>query len=187
MVQPEGKDLYPALLGPAWAALPPVVRRLHQEGRACGRVTIERGRTGAARWLAQVLGLPPSGENVETLLAVERQGEEQAWSRRFGDHMMISRQRLYEGDQMAERMGAFECRFRLKATARGIDYEPAGVAVAWGWLRLPLPGPLGPRVTATTWAEARGMGLDVSIRAPLFGRVLRYHGFVSPEAGEAAS
>jgi hypothetical protein len=29
------------------------------------------------------------------------------------------------------------------------------------------------------------MGLDVSISAPLFGRLLRYHGVVSPEADEA--
>ena len=88
---------------------------------------------------------------------------------------------------MAERRAAFECRFRLRATPRGIDYEPVGVAVALGALRLPLPRRLGPWVLATTWAEGRGMGLDVSISAPFFGRVLRYYGVVTPEDEEAAS
>ena len=145
-------------------------------------MTIERGRRGPARWVAGLLGFPPPGENVATLLVVERQGQEQVWSRHFGEHRMISRQRLHRGGQMAERLGAFECRFRLRPTPRGIDYEPVGAALVAGPLRLPLPRLLAPRVTATTWADERGMGLDVSISAPLLGRILRYHGFVTPEA-----
>ena len=101
--------------------------------------------------------------------------------------MVRSRQRLYAGHQMAERRAGFECRFRLRATPRGIDYEPAGVAIALGPLRVPLPPWLGPRVNATTWVDAQGMGLDVSLSAPLFGRVLRYHGVVTPEDLPAAA
>jgi Domain of unknown function (DUF4166) len=178
-------DLYPTLLGSAWAALPSVVRRLHQEGHARGQVTIERGRHWPARLLAQVLGFPPAGREVATHLAVEGRGDEQVWSRRFGGHTMISRQRLRAGGELAERFGSFECRFRLRPTARGIDYDLVGVALALGDLRLPLPQSLAPHGAANTWAEADAMGLDVEISAPLLGRILRYHGLVKPEGNEA--
>lgn len=101
---------------------------------------------------------------------------------------MTSRQRRLAGSLMAERLGSFECRFRLRPTPRGIDYEQLGAALFAGPLRLPLPRPLAPRVTATTWAEGdERMGLDVTISAPLIGQVLRYHGFVTPEDEGAGS
>jgi hypothetical protein len=187
MADASGHDLYATMLGPAWATLPSAVRRLHQVGRARGRLTIERGQGAPVRWLAGLLGFPRSGENVATLLVVERRGAGQTWSRRFGEEVLISRQRRDGGGHMAERMGLFECRFRLSPTARGLDYEQVGACLAVGPLCLPLPHRLGPRVTASTWAEERGMGLDVSVFAPLFGRVLRYHGVVAPDSEEAAS
>jgi uncharacterized protein DUF4166 len=187
-MQPAGDEgLYPDLLGPAWAALPRVVQKLHLEGRAQGALTIEGGGPALARWLARLLGFPPSGENVPTFLTVERHGRGQLWSRRFGGYTMTSRQRRLAGSLMAERLGSFECRFRLRPTPRGIDYEPVGAALVAGPLRLPLPRFLAPRVTATTWADNERMGLDVSVSAPLVGQVLRYHGFVTPEAEGAGS
>jgi hypothetical protein len=180
MAVPPGEDLYPMLLGPAWDALPSVVRRLHREGHARGHLTIERGRRWPARLLAQLLGFPPAGD-VATRLAIERRGEEQVWSRRFGEHRMVSRQRLRAGDLLAERFGSLECSFRLRPTARGIDYDLVGVALALGGLRLPLPRRLAPRVDARTWAEEDEMGLDVAISAPLLGRILRYHGLLRPD------
>jgi Domain of unknown function (DUF4166) len=182
MVGPE--DLYPALLGPAWGALPLVVRRLHQEGRARGQVTIEQGRSGAARWLARVLGFPSSGENVATVLAVQLLGEEQIWSRRFAEDILVSRQRR-AGDCLAERFGSFECVFHLRPTARGIDYDLVGAGLVLGGFRLPLPRGLAPHISARTWAEENAMRLEVTMSAPLFGRILRYHGLVRPEGDEA--
>jgi hypothetical protein len=177
--------LYAELLGSAWATVPAIVRRLHQEGRARGEVTIERGRSRPARWLGHLLGFPPSGENVATSLSVLRRGEEQVWSRRFGEHTLVSRQRLCPGGLLAERFGLFECRFRLRPTARGIDYDLVGAVLVLGGLRLPLPRSLSPRGGATTWALEDAMGLDVRLRAPLFGRVLSYHGLVRPDEGPA--
>jgi hypothetical protein len=98
---------------------------------------------------------------------------------------MISRQRLSPSNQLVERFGAFECCFRLHATAAGIDYEIRGTTLVLGGLRLRLPQALAPQVGARTWAEDDAMGLDVAISAPLFGRLLRYHGVVSPESDEA--
>jgi hypothetical protein len=148
-------------------------------------VTIERGRSWPARVLAQILGFPPAGDKVATLLVVERRGEEQVWSRRFGEHSMISRQRRRPHGLVAERFGLFECVFRLQPTDHGIDYDLVGVALSLGGLRLPLPRALAPHGAATTWDEGNGMGLDISISAPLVGRILRYHGLVKPEGDEA--
>jgi hypothetical protein len=75
----------------------------------------------------------------------------------------------------------FECLFRLRPTARGIDYDLVGAVLVLGGLRLRLPRSLSPRGDATTWALEDAMGLDVRLRAPLFGQVLRYHGLVKPD------
>lgn len=178
-------DLYPTLLGSAWSALPPVVRRLHQEGTARGRVTIEGGRNWPARLLAQILGFPPAGREVETRLLIERRGEEQVWSRRFGEHTMVSRQGLRARGLLGERFGSFECLFRLRPTPLGIDYDLVGVGLALAGRRILLPRLLAPHGTARTWAEEDAMGLDASISMPLLGRILRYHGLVKPEGDEA--
>jgi hypothetical protein len=180
-------DLYPTLLGPAWTALPLVVRRLHGEGRARGTMTIERGRRWPARLLAELLGFPHAGHDVATLLVVERRGEDQIWSRRFGEHAMSSRQGRGPDGTVVERFGAFECAFRLRPTARGIDYDLVGAALVLGGLRLALPGVLAPRGAATTWAEGEAMALDIEVVAPLLGRILRYHGRVRPEGDEAGA
>ena len=185
MATPAQPDLYPQLLGSAWAALPEVVRRLHQEGRACGRVTIERGPRRPARWLARLLRLPPAGLEVPTFLVVTSRGDEQVWSRRFGEDALVSRQRCGPGGLLAERFSGFECVFRLRPTERGIDYDLAGTALVLGGLRLPLPRGLGPHVAATTRAEEDAMALDVSITVPLLGLILRYHGHVKPDDREA--
>jgi hypothetical protein len=185
MSVPGGGELYPVLLGAAWAELPLVVRRLHQNVSARGRVTIEHGRGWPARLLARLLGFPPAGNEVPTRLEVARGDGEQVWSRRFGEHTMVSRQRLGPSNLLAERFGSFECWFRLRATTAGIDYDLTGTSLVLGGLRLRLPRALAPHVRARTWAANDAMGLDVSISAPLFGRLLRYHGVVSPEADEA--
>ncbi len=184
MTVPGGGELYPVLLGAAWARLPLVVRRLHQNVGARGRVTIEPGRHWPARVLARILGFPPPGTDVPTRLDVGRRDGEQVWSRRFGEHTMVSRQRPGPSNLLAERFGAVECCFRLVPTARGIDYDLVGTALVLGGRRLRLPRTLAPHVSARTWAENDAMGLDVSINAPLFGRLLRYHGVVSPESEE---
>jgi hypothetical protein len=187
MSVPGDGEIHPLLLGAAWAGLPAVVRRLHQEGRARGRVTIELGRHWPSRLIARLLGFPPGGDEVPTRLEVAGGDAEQVWSRQFGDHTMTSRQRLSPPNLLAERLGAFECCFRLRATVAGIDYDFVGTSLVLGGLRLPLPRALAPQVLARTWATNDAMGLDVSIGAPLFGRLLRYHGVVSPEADEAST
>lgn len=85
---------------------------------------------------------------------------------------------------MVERFGSFECVFRLRPTARGIDYDLVGAALVRGHLRLPLPRALAPRVRAETRGEEGAMRIEVSMAAPLFGRILRYHGLVRPEGHE---
>jgi hypothetical protein len=150
-------------------------------------VTIELGRHWPSRLIARLLGFPPGGDEVPTRLEVADGDAEQVWSRQFGDHTMTSRQRLSPPNLLAERLGAFECCFRLRATVAGIDYDFVGTSLVLGGLRLPLPRALAPQVLARTWATNDAMGLDVSIGAPLFGRLLRYHGVVSPEADEAST
>jgi hypothetical protein len=178
-------NLYATLLGSAWSTLPPVVRCLHQAGAARGQVTIEGGQNWPARILAQVLGFPSAAREVATQLVIERRGEEQVWSRRFGEHTMISRQRLRAGGLLAERFGAFECLFRLCPTSRGLDYDLVGVALAVAGRRMALPRFVALHGGARTWAEEDAMGIDVSISTPILGRLLRYHGLVRPESGEA--
>jgi hypothetical protein len=174
-------SLYAGLLGPDWEALPPLVRRLHREGRARGRFTLRRGPGVLVALVAWLCRMPPAGEDVPTRLVVRREGAGQCWERTFGTHALATTQRAWEGGLLAERLGPVECVFRLRAGGQGLHYEQVGAWLALGAWSLRLPRLLAPRIEAEAVASSEGMRVHVRIGAALVGGVLSYEGLVTPE------
>lgn len=174
-------SLYVHLLGSAWDALPPVVRRLHLEGSATGRFSIRRGRGLLAALVGWVCRFPAPGEDVPTRLVVRRDGPVQRWERSFGGHALASVQRAWRDGWMAERMGPVECAFRLRPVALGLVYEFVGAWLCLGAWRLRLPRLFAPRIEGTTTEVPGGMHVRVSIHQPLAGELLTYEGQIRPE------
>lgn len=179
------QTLYAGLLGPAWQGLPPLVRRLHGEGRATGLFTIRRARGPLAAMVGWLCRLPPAGEQVPTRLVVRRQGEGQRWERTFGTHALATGQRVWERHLLAEQLGPVECVFRLRAEGRGILYEQVGAWLRLGPFSMRLPRLLSPRIEAEALESAEGMHVHVRIHVAVIGAMLSYEGVVVPEEPSA--
>jgi hypothetical protein len=173
--------LYADLLGSAWARLPPLVRRLHREGRATGRFTIRRGRGVLPALLGWLCRFPAAGEDVPTRLVVRREGAGQCWERTFGAHALASQQHASEEGLLVERLGPAECVFRLRVEGCGLVYEQVGAWLCLGPWRVPLPGLLAPRIQAEALEVAAGMRVHVRIGSALAGSLLSYEGLIVPE------
>ena len=180
--------LYPRLLGESWAELHPAVRRAHLESgpiRGTGSFQIGLGRTGWARLLARLLRLPPAAQDLATRLSVTRSLDEEIWSRTFGEHRVVTRQREASGGLLAERFGILELRLRLSVVEGGLDYRQVGAALRLGVLGLPLPRWMAPRVTARerpAGADSRSTQVEVQVALPAVGDLISYSGCLVCEA-----
>jgi hypothetical protein len=111
------------------------------------------------------------------------QGQEERWTRQFGDRTWVTTQAAGEDGVLVEKMGLVELRFRLRAEGGALAYRQVGVALRWGPLSLPLPRSLWPAVEAREEAyEASQVRVSVAVRAPLVGLLIAYDGCLSPEA-----
>ncbi len=173
--------LYANLLGTDWDVLPPTVRRLHREGRATGRFRIRRGRGPLATLVGWFCGFPAEGEDVPTRLVVRREGPVQHWERSFGGQALFTAQRAWGDGLLAERLGAVECVFRLRAVDTSLVFEPVGAWLCLGPWRLKLPRLLAPHIDGVATEAPEGVRARVLIGSPLTGALLSYEGHARPE------
>jgi hypothetical protein len=177
----RGESPTAVALGDDWVRLPPIVQRLHEPCTAVGSFRIERGTGSIVTVLCWLSGLPRAGTDVPTRVEVRQGPDAFTWARRFGDDVLVTRQRAIARGTIAERFGMIECSFRPEASGQGLDYQQTGASVCVGSLRLPLPIALWPRVEGRTRGLGDTMDVEVVVSAPLVGRLLRYHGAVRPE------
>lgn len=171
-------SLYQRILGEEFALLPDPLRRFHgsPEGGALeGTFRVERGRGRLRAWLANLGGLPPESERIPLRLDVRVAGEEEHWTRSFGERRLRTRQFARDG-RLVELHPPWKLKIRLGATREGmlLDHERCYL---WG---IPLPGFLAPKVESFTEARGEAWYVAVTIGMPLVGMVCRYSGEVRP-------
>lgn len=176
--------LYPKLLGASWHDLNAAIQRLHASGgavHAVGVFRVRHGRDGLARTLARLARLPAAGEAVDIRLQVTELEEGEEWRRTFAGRPLVSVQADRSDGLLLERMGIVEMRFRLEVAGGALNYETVGAALRFGFLRLPLPRWLSPRVSA--WEKAAGhtdqIHVSVDVNLPLLGRLIAYDGMLT--------
>jgi hypothetical protein len=163
------------LLAASWDSLPAGLCRIHADGRARGRASVEGGENAWMRALARMLGFPGQAHDVPVSLDVEPRGGWELWRRRFGDQGLTTRVRVRDG-LFAERFRGVEVCFALAGTPRGLEFRQRAAWVALGPLRVPLPGALAPRIEAVDKPGATPDSVDFSVRILLFGRRLVAYG-----------
>lgn len=172
------KPLYRRVMGEAFDRLPEVTRRLHR-GRpaviAIGEAEVEMAANPLGRLVAATFGLPRiSGKQPVRVVIESRDGREH-WTRLFGDKPMRSIMSAAPGNLIEEQFGPFSLRMRLVVKPGGLDME----RVSGRMWRIPLPGFLLPKVTATERVDDyRRHAFDVEIAAPLVGRLVHYKGWL---------
>jgi len=171
-------SLYQRILGEEFALLPEVLRRFHgsaQGGRVEGLFRVERGRGRLRNLLATFGKLPPPSERVPLRLDVRVAGDEEHWTRSFGEQRLLTRQFARAG-RLVELHPPWKLRIRLGATQKGmrLDHERCY------WNGIPLPHLLAPRVESFVEARGEAWFVEVTIGMPVVGMVCRYSGEVRP-------
>jgi hypothetical protein len=173
------RPLYRRLLGPRFDGLPACVRQLHDlNGSSAwrGRADVERGSGLVPRLLAAVAALPPAGVDQPLRVTFTAVASGEVWSRRFGGRHFRTLQYERHG-RLHERVGASVLAFTLAASAEGLRLRLDGFRV----LGLPLPRAVHPRVHTFEREVDGRYRFEVEVTLPLFGLLVRYAGWLSPE------
>jgi hypothetical protein len=169
--------LYERIMGPAYAALPPLVRAIHDlhgDAGAAGEGTVARGRNPFARLMAAIARFPPAGTYALHVAFAERDGRER-WTRDFGGHVFSSELSARRG-LAVERFGPMRFGFALAPTPDGLAMHLR----RWSILGLPLPRFLAPRIAAREYEAEGRFHFDVRLTFPLIGPIVHYTGWLKP-------
>lgn len=180
---PASAPVHQQVMAGAWEDLPPAVRRLHdlREGRmtARGEATVVRGRGLLARLAAAVVGFPRAQVDGPLSVSFERRGEDEVWTRVFGDQSFTSRQAAGRGRAahlVVETFGPLACGMAPVLEAGRLSLIPR----RWMLLGLALPSWLFPRVEASETDDGGRFRFSVEIRHPLTGPIVTYRGWLEP-------
>jgi Domain of unknown function (DUF4166) len=171
-------SLYQRILGEDFSRLPEPLRRFHgspEGGRVEGIFRVERGAGWVRGLLAGMGRLPPASERIPLRLEVRIAGDEEHWTRSFGEERLVTRQFAHAG-RLVELHPPWKLRIRLGATPRGMQLEHERCY----WLGIPLPRAIAPRVESFVEARGESWFVAVTIGLPLVGMVCRYSGEVRP-------
>lgn len=172
------KSLYRRILGDQFDALPPALRRFHDEpngGKATAVFRVERGRGWLRNFVASVMRLPKASANAPVTLQVNVEGDRERWIRHIDGQRVETRQWADQG-LLIEAFGpsTFSCALRVDGERLIYDFKRA-----W-FLGIPMPKPLAPSVVSSTVGTEGGWHVSVRISAPLLGELVCYEGGATP-------
>ncbi|HJU30127.1 MAG TPA: DUF4166 domain-containing protein [Hyphomicrobiaceae bacterium] len=177
------RPLYRRVLGPAFDALPPRVRQLHDlDGTSVweGVADVERGPSLASRLAGWLTRLPPAGSALPLRVTFEAVGDRELWSRRFGSALFSSTQ-YQRGAFLVERVGPTTFVFACEATAETLKLRLARFRA----LGIPLPRFMHPLVQTCESERDGRYHFEVEAHLPLFGLLVRYSGWLEPRRAQS--
>jgi NAD(P)-dependent dehydrogenase (short-subunit alcohol dehydrogenase family) len=170
--------LYARLMGADFAALPAMVRSIHDvqaDAGAAGEGRVARGRNLLARLMGAIAGFPPAGTYPLHVAFAARGGRER-WTRDFGGHVFSSELSARNG-LAVERFGAMRFGFALAAAPDGLIMHLR----RWSAFGVRLPLFLAPRIAAREWEDEEGrFRFDVRLHFPPIGEIVHYSGWLRP-------
>jgi uncharacterized protein DUF4166/saccharopine dehydrogenase-like protein len=181
---PANAPLYHRVLNEAWAALPEPLRAMHEVTgslTAEGVATVTRGSSPMARLAAAMFRFPPPGRDVPVKVSFEVRDGRELWRREFAGHAFASSQEEGWGRferLLCERFGPFAFGLALVVA----DGRMRLVVRRWSLFGLPLPLVLAPYGDAYESAENDRFNFHVAIGHPLVGPIVRYDGWLMPDA-----
>jgi hypothetical protein len=183
-------SLYERLLGSAWLELANCIQRLHatlSPTQIHGQFSVAHGQNLVSRTLARVLRLPPESASTNILLTVDRKGDAEIWTRRFGQSVVVTRQSAEADDVLCERFGLMDFRFKLNVEKGHLVYRQTAASLRVGPCSFGLPRWLSPVIRAVEKPCNNPDSVEVSVEVtlPLSGLLLAYHGIM--DRGRSAS
>ena len=177
--------LYRRLMGNSWCQLAEPIQSMHATSsivRACGQLRIDYGPHPVARLLARLLRLPHPSPAADTRLVVSARGDREHWERTFDGRRFATLQYRWH-DDLAERFGLLQFRFRLQVCDGSLLYIQRQAAVLCWPVPLPIPALCAPRMEAREdRAAPKRVHVEVRVVLPGIGLLISYAGIV--EVGE---
>ncbi len=184
-LQYDGSDLpvYELVMGEAYAKLPATVQNLHRTGNGhtfAGQCNITRGRNPLSHIVAAIVGFPKSGENIPVAITVTPDDNGEMWIRDFGGQTFQS----YHSQGTGRWARLVTERFGPVAIHMAILEENGKLRIAtqgWSIFGLTLPKFLKPGGDVYEAQDAQGRFIfHVDLHAPIFGRLCKYEGWLTP-------
>lgn len=183
---PMVQSPFERLLAAEFERLPTPVRRLHslRGPLMTAGVADVTAATGIVAWLiCWSAGLPRPGKDiaVSVLFTPQPDGSEH-WERTFAERCYSSSLVIGTGRDrgfLVEHFGLFDLRFQLTPRDDGLAWSLAG----WRLGPLRLPRWSRPRIECLESADGDRFTFDIDVTFPLVGWLIRYRGWLLPQAG----
>jgi hypothetical protein len=176
--------LYAQILGGAWDRLPAEIRAMHDFGDVAvaeGRGDVERGGGVLARLVGLVMGFPKASPDTPVQVRFTVTNGVETWTRRFGADSFSSRQ--FAGGGRSDRLVCERFGPLTFAMALVVDGERLSLDLRrWSLFGLPMPMSLCPRCEAYEVVEAGRFRFHVALSHPWMGPIIRYRGWLVPNA-----
>ena len=174
-------SLYQELLGTAFHRLSPLLQRFHTEQNASwvGEARVSWNRSPLIRLGLRLGGLPKETQRLPLTVRVAGNPCFERWHRRFGDQCMLSEQKV-RGESLHESFGPVSLTLDNRVE-QGALHQTCPRSSLFG---LPLPHPLGFRITAREWQADERFNFDVEIGLAKL-TLIRYAGWLIPQDREA--
>jgi hypothetical protein len=144
--------------------------------KAVGIIDVEYGKNIFSRWLNVISKMPPKGLQQKVTLVIERKENEELWTRDFGGKIFRTNQ-FEKNGYMIERSGPAALKFNLSVKENSIHFIQSQTL----FLGIAAPGFIGLQTIANSTESENGWKVEVEVRSPLFGLMLRYKGEVKIE------
>jgi hypothetical protein len=178
----ELQTLYQKILGSTFDRLPQQLQKLHGERESrtwAGEAKVEAGQNFVSRFVAGFFGFPQKAgyTNVDVNFRPDATGE--IWQRNFNGKIFRSYQAAGTGKNehlLTERFGAVTVGLALITKNNELHL----IARRWTFLGFPLPLFLLPNGESFECEKDGVFNFNVTIKAPLIGRIVAYRGWLKP-------
>lgn len=181
----RGASLYRQVLGSAFEALPPQLKRLHGESetrRWSGIAEVRNGTNVIARLIRWLVRFPHAANAVPTEVVLSPLEDGELWTRDFGGSVFSSIQTAGSGKSeflLIERFGIINVALALVVREDRLYLIPR----RWSCLGVPLPKFLLPFGEIFETERDNKFCFNVEIAAPLIGLIVAYKGELEQQAG----
>ncbi|WP_188611886.1 SDR family oxidoreductase [Chelatococcus reniformis] len=181
--------LYKAVLGSAFATLPPRLQELHGSAARrqwAGSATVKRGRGPLAALVAALVGFPEAASHMPVTVTFSPENGGERWVRNFGGKSFSSVQSAGQGQDaylLVERFGRAAFALALVVEDGQLFLVPRRGTI----LGIPLPRFLLPTGRSCEAERDGEFCFDVEIAMPLVGLIVAYKGSLRPVEPAGAS
>jgi len=183
----KNNPVHEQILEARFSDLPPQMQAIHRIGPGHswhGRSQIIRSKNILGRIIAAMMRFPPQADDVAVTVKMEPHKGGERWTRTFGNKTFSS----FQTPGTGRNEGLLVERFGLVSVAMSLEIKGSAMYLVpqrWNILGLPLPKLLIPGGDSFEYEKDGTFHFDVTIKAPMFGLIVSYKGWLTPTLGRA--